>query len=74
MTCMFNNPLDMVELAQKVQTEVYWNGRFYLGDEEIKWRDFWDTVYSEIENKGATGVVVKYTRCQDVVEFIYGGK
>lgn len=39
----FNNPQDMIDLAQKVQTEVYWNGYFRITeDNEVMYKYFWE--------------------------------
>lgn len=67
---MFDNAKDMIDLAQEIQTRVYWNMRFYYEEEDeidsIAYKDFWALIVYKMD-EGAIGVTISNN---DHVEFV----
>lgn len=61
---------DMIDLAQYVQSMVYWGWSFRIKDDDtlIKWREFWDILKSEVEENRCKRVAIDEKNHE--VEFI----
>ena len=69
----FDNPADMIKLAQEIQTQVYWKNSYYEegvdeGEEKNLYKHFWDHVDSLYENNL---VAVEISEDYEYVNFIY---